>query len=138
MKPIHILVQLIDSIITSFSSSIFTFSPFSVLCRLHYPSGTLQNFLQSRIHQLTEIGLHKITLDVATGLEYIHQHHLVHNGLTTHTVYMASVSEVGLLPNTCIFLPSIIHSLKAYLPLGDDRYYLVKQFHSTLPVVSFW
>ena len=66
-----------------------------LVCRLHYPSGTLYSFLQNRIHQLTEIGLHKITLDVASGLEHIHQHHLVHNGLTTSSVYMASISEVG-------------------------------------------
>ena len=59
----------------------------------HYPHGTLGGYLKTRSH-MTEVGLHKVTLDVARGLGYIHQNQLVHNGLTTETVYMASLSGV--------------------------------------------
>ena len=79
---------------------------FSVLCRCHYPHGNLSDFLQHRVQQLTEISLHKITLDVASGLEYLHQRHLVHNGLAAHSVYMNSVSEV----NIVSFLSHTRHS----------------------------
>ena len=67
---------------------------FSITCRQHYPCGTLQQFLTERICSLTEVGLHKITLDIAGGLEFLQRCRIVHNGLATSTVYMASVSEV--------------------------------------------
>ncbi len=61
---------------------------------MHYPGGSLADFLRTRIQQLSEMNLHKITLDVANGLEYLHQRNLVHNGLSTNTVFVANLSEV--------------------------------------------
>ena len=61
---------------------------------MHYSNGTLADFLRIRIHQLSETNLHKVALDVANGLEYLHQRNLVHNGLNSNSVFMASVSEV--------------------------------------------
>ena len=67
---------------------------FRVICRMHFPNGTLTDFLRTRIQHMSEISLHKVSLDVANGLEFLHQRNLVHNGLNSNTVFMASVSEV--------------------------------------------
>lgn len=74
----------------------------SVVCKNYYPHGNLQQFLKTRIHQLTEVGIHKLTLDVANGLDFIHTQGIVHNTLNTKCVYMASVSEVYLSTYVCI------------------------------------
>ena len=65
-----------------------------MICRMHFPNGTLTDFLRTRIQHMSEISLHKVSLDVANGLEFLHQRNLVHNGLNSNTVFMASVSEV--------------------------------------------
>ena len=71
-----------------------TFYYYSVICRMHFPNGTLADFLRTRIQQLSERSLHKIASDVANGLEYLHHRNLVHNGLNSNAVFMASISEV--------------------------------------------
>ena len=68
--------------------------PYRLTCKAYYANGSLHQFLKSRVHQLTDIGIHKVTQDVASGLEFIHSLNVVHNNLSTQCIYMASVSEV--------------------------------------------
>ena len=60
----------------------------------YYPHGSLGSYMRTRTH-MTEVALHTVTLDIARGLGFLHQNHVVHNGLTTETVYMASISHVS-------------------------------------------
>lgn len=60
----------------------------SILCLEHDSNETLKQFLN--VSRPPEHQMQKIALDITAGLEYIHQHNIVHNGLTTTTIYVSS------------------------------------------------
>ena len=74
----------------------FVYLLFSLVCMTLYRHGCLSSYMTNRPTPLSDAALHNITLDVANGLEFIHQQCILHNALTSEAIYVASVSEVCL------------------------------------------
>ncbi len=88
---------------------------FRVLCLEHHSNGNLADFINTRIHLLSDSVLQKISSDVANGLEFLHRHQLVHNSLSSKSVYISSLPEV----KNCNLL---LLSLKYFI---DLQYYVM-------------
>ena len=85
------------------SSFLTTFTMY--VCRLQYINGgTLEELLRDSSMELPWLLRMQLSLDIARGMEYLHQHGMLHRDLNSHNVllrkqgskYTAVVADFGL------------------------------------------
>ncbi|XP_013386959.1 uncharacterized protein LOC106156310 [Lingula anatina] len=59
-----------------------------IICQPYFHLARLYDFLQHHGHAVTEVVLHNLTADISRGLAHLHELGIVHNNLTTKTIFV--------------------------------------------------